>query len=31
MSEASLTDRRILGEEGFISVIVVINTERPRS
>lgn len=26
ISEASLTDRRILGEEGFISVIVVINT-----
>ena len=26
VSEASLTDRRILGEEGFISVIVVINT-----
>ncbi len=25
ISEASLTDRRILGEEGFISVIVVIN------
>ena len=26
MSEASLTDRRILGEEGFISVITVVNT-----
>jgi ribonuclease J len=26
ISEAALTDRRILGEEGFISVIVVINT-----
>ena len=26
ISEASLTDRRILGEEGFISVIIVINT-----
>ena len=25
-SELSLTDRRILGEEGFISVITVINT-----
>jgi ribonuclease J len=26
ISEASLTDRRILGEEGFISVVTVINT-----
>ena len=26
ISEASLTDRRILGEEGFISIIAVINT-----
>jgi len=26
ISEASLTDRRILGEEGFISVVAVINT-----
>ena len=26
ISELSLTDRRILGEEGFISVIVVVNT-----
>jgi ribonuclease J len=26
ISEASLTDRRILGEEGFISVITVVNT-----
>jgi ribonuclease J len=26
ISETSLTDRRILGEEGFISVIAVINT-----
>jgi ribonuclease J len=26
ISETSLTDRRILGEEGFISVITVINT-----
>ena len=26
ISEAALTDRRILGEEGFISVVVVINT-----
>ena len=26
ISEDSLTDRRILGEEGFISVITVINT-----
>ncbi len=30
ISEASLTDRRILGEEGFISVIVVINTHAAR-
>ena len=26
ISEASLTDRRILGEEGFISVVTVVNT-----
>ena len=26
ISETSLTDRRILGEEGFISVITVVNT-----
>jgi ribonuclease J len=26
ISEASLTDRRILGEEGFISVVAVVNT-----
>jgi ribonuclease J len=26
VSEASLTDRRILGEEGFISVVTVVNT-----
>jgi len=26
ISEASLTDRRILGEEGFISVVMVVNT-----
>ena len=26
ISESSLTDRRILGEEGFISVITVVNT-----
>ena len=26
ISETSLTDRRILGEEGFISVIAVVNT-----
>ena len=26
ISELSLTDRRILGEEGFISVIAVVNT-----
>src|ERR687894_494788 len=26
ISETSLTDRRILGEEGFISVVTVINT-----
>jgi ribonuclease J len=26
ISELSLTDRRILGEEGFISVITVVNT-----
>ena len=26
VSEASLTDRRILGEEGFISVVAVVNT-----
>jgi ribonuclease J len=30
ISEASLTDRRILGEEGFISVVVVINTHASR-
>jgi ribonuclease J len=30
VSEASLTDRRILGEEGFISIIVVINTHAAR-
>jgi ribonuclease J len=26
ISELSLTDRRILGEEGFISVVAVVNT-----
>jgi ribonuclease J len=26
ISQTSLTDRRILGEEGFISVIAVVNT-----
>ena len=26
ISEAALTDRRILGEEGFISVVTVVNT-----
>jgi ribonuclease J len=26
ISEAALTDRRILGEEGFISVVAVVNT-----
>ena len=31
ISEASLTDRRILGEEGFISVVVVVNTMPPGS
>jgi ribonuclease J len=30
ISEASLTDRRILGEEGFISVVVVVNTHASR-
>jgi len=30
ISELSLTDRRILGEEGFISVIVVVNTHASR-
>lgn len=28
ISEASLTDRRILGDEGFIAVIVVVDTAR---
>ena len=30
ISETSLTDRRILGEEGFISVITVVNTHASR-
>jgi ribonuclease J len=30
ISEASLTDRRILGEEGSISVVVVVNTHASR-
>jgi ribonuclease J len=30
ISEASLTDRRILGEEGFISVVVVVSTHASR-
>jgi ribonuclease J len=30
ISELSLTDRRILGEEGFISVIAVVNTHASR-
>ena len=30
ISETSLTDRRILGEEGFISIIAVINTHAGR-
>ena len=30
ISEVSLTDRRILGEEGFISVVAVVNTHASR-
>ena len=30
VSEVSLTDRRILGEEGFISVVAVVNTHASR-
>jgi len=30
ISELSLTDRRILGEEGFISVVAVVNTHASR-
>ncbi len=30
ISETSLTDRRILGEEGFISVVTVVNTHSSR-
>ncbi len=30
ISEASLTDRKILGEEGFISVVVVVNTRNQK-
>jgi ribonuclease J len=30
ISETSLTDRRILGEEGFISVVTVVNTHASR-
>ncbi|MVA77130.1 RNase J family beta-CASP ribonuclease [Auraticoccus sp. F435] len=30
ISETSLTDRRILGEEGFISVLAVVNTRSQR-
>ena len=31
ISVLSLTDRRILGEEGFISVVAVVNTHASRS